>query len=543
MMTSNYLTNFFVYIKKHVDDTYTFTNTVSLSPSTVKDKVNEMLEKNIPIPQKSFDWFRTIVKYVCDKGIWLQFNISTGLWYNVGEKSPLDAILGDYFQYIYDEAVKVGDKVHMGYASFWFSNANKISALIKKLSTGIQFKIDHATEIVDRTFGLRYIPVYSGDGMNSHNCLVDINEGVTAFNSRIVRPSEVQDLLLTQRAPQPIDLDESHEPKLWLQLIDEYMLHDPVKVSYFYDVLGYMMSPYNANQAVIYWYGPEGRNGKSTLLKVLRDILGDAYVADIKSEFLYSRPPVGYKADDTLAGTEGRSLYVVNELDERQDMSTKHLKDLTEGGIDDSGNRLPTPIRPSYSKQYNICVSGIPLIVANNLIRMNEYANLAPIFKRLILVRFDYIIKKEDPTIPSRLAKEYPQIQRWLYANYFRFKAKCKATGHTIKTLPKPLEWGEQTKEYMEDTNTIQQFWDECITVTPNDRLAQPNLYKMYKTYCEFIGKRPIAQKGSDGFDKKIKPYTAGYATKKSTHGTIFVYGISASDNYNDVYATPYKTR
>ena len=70
--------------------------------------------------------------------------------------------------------------------------------------------------------------------------------------------------------------------------------------------------------------------------------------------------------------------------------------------------------------------------LANGLLVFPEWADLKPITRRLIIIPFNFTIEKEDPTITNRLAAEYPQIQLWLYLNYFKHR------GINIKEVPQP---------------------------------------------------------------------------------------------------------
>ncbi len=258
----------------------------------------------------------------------------------------------------------------------------------------------------------------------------------------------------------PIEISTTDEdPELFLELIDTYMLHNPDMVAYFKKVLAYCMAPYNYNQVMIFFLGESGRNGKGTILKVLQDILGP-HAVRMNSELLNAKPSTSFKKDDALAATEGKSLFIFNEIDERMIVSTQNIKDLTEGGRDDYGNRLMTVVRPAYSRNYDVNICGTPLVVSNTLLNFGDWSSLDPIFKRLILVPFDYKIIHEDPTIIARLAAEYPKIQSWLYRNYFEHK------GIKLKVEPRPGPIDRLFLRFRDESDIIGMFWNDCIEET-----------------------------------------------------------------------------
>lgn len=489
----NYLTTFKVQIIKHIRSAYDFRDTSSLSAPEVKSFVGKMLNQSIPIPAETYEWLGTMFRYVRDKDQWLVYNNATGLWHYERDDASLRSLLTDYFQAVYDEAAAHKSTVIMEYAASWFKGA-RINQLTARIKTGIQFLEERAVDLIENNYNIRYFETTGGSRV-----LIDLSQD--KFNIRVVKFAETQPMMLTHKAPVPIS-ETDDAPTLWLSLIDEYMLHDPDRIAYFKKVLAYMMSPYNYNQALLYFIGSSGRNGKSTILKVMQDILGP-YSIRMNADLLNSNPAPSFKKDDALAATEGRSLLIFNEIDERMVASTQNIKDLTEGGRDEFGNKVMTVVRPAYSRNYDINISGIPLIVANSLINMGEWSNLAPIFKRLILVPFDYTIQKEDPTILTRLAEEYPKIQAWLYLNYFEHK------GILIKEEPKPAAFEEMFAQYYEDSDIIKMFWKDCVEVTNSatDRIMRGTIYRMYEEYCRVNGRKPIKNKGTNGFANLIRGY------------------------------------
>lgn len=512
----NYLTTFKIQITKHVRKTQKFIDTSGLSDAEIKEFAKKLLDQMIPLPEETYEWLRTMFRYVRDKGEWLVYSNATGLWHYEHDDSALKALLTDYFQIVYDMAYDAKDQIKMLYAKEFFS-ISKLDNLARRLRSGVHFLEPKADMLIEQSYNLRYFDTVEGT-----RAIMDLSQDT--FNLREVRYEDTQEMLLMHKAPMPIAVDDADMPTLWLQLIDEYMLHDPDKIAYFKKVLAYMMSPYNYNQVLLYWIGSEGRNGKSTVIKVLQDILG-SYATRMDDNLINAHPSPSFKKDDALAASEGKSLYIFNEIDERMVASTRDIKTLTEGGRDEYGNKVMTVVRPAYSRAYEMNISGTPLIIANSLLNMGEWSNLAPIFKRLVLVSFDYKITVEDPTILSRLAQEYPKIQLWLYLNYFEHK------GVLLKDAPRPKDFQDQFKQYYDDSDIIKMFWDDCFTVTNNkaDTLLRGTVYKMYVEYCKINGRKPIKNKGTNGFANLIKGYFPGIVNHS---GNIFVTGVKQSAYY-----------
>jgi P4 family phage/plasmid primase-like protien len=499
-----------------VKKVYNFTDTTGLTREEIRALAEKLLEQTIPLPEETYEWLGSMLRYVRDKGEWLVYDNSSGLWHYELDDTALRSLLTDYFQIVFEEALAHKDGILQLYAKSMFS-VNKVNQLAARIKAGIQFRELKADDLIEDVYNLRYFATDTGERV-----LIDI--GQDEFNMKKVKFADTQPLKLTHISPVPIAVDYE-EPKLWLQLIDEYMLHDPARVDYFKKVLAYMMSPYNYNQVLLYFIG-SGRNGKSTIIKVLQDILGP-YAMRMNAELLNGKPAPSFKKDDALAATEGRSLYIFNEIDERMVASTQNIKDLTEGGRDEFGNKVMTVVRPAYSRNYEINISGIPIIIANSLLNMGDWSNLSPIFKRLILVPFDYAITKEDPTILNRLAAEYPQIQAWLYLNYFEHK------GVNLKNEVKPKDFQDLFIQYYEDSDILKMFWKECIDVTnvDSDRILRGTIYRMYEQFCKANGRKPIKNKGTNGFASLIKSYFPGIT---NVNGSVYVTGVKQSAYYTN---------
>lgn len=467
-----------------------------MSEPEVKAYVKSLTgESAIPIPSETFEWLAQYFRYVADKDNMFVYDNIDGLWHFETTDANLQNILTDYFTVLADEAKKAKDQIFFRYASYFFG-VGKIPNLSKRIKNAKLLHIRKSSELIKETENYRYFNIHG----NNKRALLDMRR--PTFEMKEVTFKESQPKLLQHLAPTPISLTDDL-PVLFLKLIDDYMMHNPELISYFHKVLAYMMTPYNYNQVYIYFIGESGRNGKSTILKVMQDILGP-HAIRMNSELLNSHPQSSFKKDDALAATEGRSLLIFNEIDERMVASTQNIKDLTEGGRDEFGNKIYTVVRPAYSKNYDVNICGTPIVVANSLLNFGDWSTLDPIFKRLILIPFDFKIMKEDPSLLNKLAQEYPKIQAWLYKNYFKHK------GINLKTIPKPAVVLKKFVQYREDSDIIGMFFNDCVEITTStkDEMLRGDIYRMYQIYCKANGRKAIKNKGTNGFANLMHPYT-----------------------------------
>lgn len=495
MAFTNYLTSYRLHLLRHVRGVFTLTDTSGLTEAEVKAFVKKLTtDSGIPIPSETFEWLSQYFRYVQDKDQMFVYDNVDGLWHFEETDAGLQNLLMDYFTVVVEEADKAGSQVFSRYAKYFFG-VGKIPNLAKRIKQSKLLKIRKSIELIHQTEHYRYFNIAGSE----ERALLDMS--LPTMQLKQTSFKDTQTLHLQHMAPVPISMTDD-QPTLFLKLIDDYMCHDPELISYFHKVLAYMMSPYNYNQVYIYFIGETGRNGKSTIVKVLQDILGP-HAIRMNAELLNARPQSSFKKDDALAATEGRSLLIFNEIDERMMASTQNIKDLTEGGRDEFGNKVYTVVRPAYSKNYEVNICGTPVVIANTLLNFGDWSTLDPIFKRLIMIPFNFRITQEDPTLLNKLAAEYPKIQKWLYTNYFNNK------GINLKQIPRPAVVSRKFLQYRKDSDIIGMFFDDCIQFTgkTSDELKRGDLYRMYKLYCQANGRQAIKNKGTNGFSNLIGPY------------------------------------
>lgn len=520
-----YLTGFTRHIRDHIKESFSFTPTPALSDKEIKFYAeNGILAQNIPIFEETQAWLKRYYIYVADLNKFMYYNIHTGLWDTDPDTAKLRNLLLDYFTVLSEEATKAKDGIMLYYARAMFKLRN-LNELITKIHRATFFTKDNYNKIVEATEDYVYFETTTGK-----QALLDLSK--KEWNLKLVSFKDTQDLYLTTRQTQKLAINPDDEPKLFLSLIEEYMCHDPELVTYFHKVLVYMMAPYNYNQVVFHFYGAKGKNGKSTIMKVLQDILGPRTVR-ISNQFLADNPSLNFKVDDAIASISGKSLIIFNEIKERMYLNTETFKKISDGGRDDLGNKTYEVVRPAFKSSYQVCIQGIPVVLANGLLLFPEWAEIEPITRRLLIVPFNFLIEKEDPTIVSRLAAEYPQIQLWLYLNYFKYR------GINIKDVKLPKAVKAIKEQYAHEVDSLGNFFKECFDIDTDEktteRLLRSDLYRTYQTYCKANGRQAMRNTGTSGFQNLIRPHiisALGEDHLVNLSGLYYIKGLKHSKFY-----------
>lgn len=256
---------------------------------------------------------------------------------------------------------------------------------------------------------------------------------------------------------------------------------------------GYSMSGAMKEHKAVYLLG-EGRNGKGTLIHVLRQILGQYTAAAQASTFA---TPV-HKQDGSantpdLAVMVGVRMVTVSEIAEDDILNEARLKEIT--GED------PLTAMAKFEKPFTFQPQCKLTFLTNNKPRIKG-ADFG-IWSRLILVPFDVRYgtepgdKAPDMELKDKLATELPGILNWLVQGFIEWKrvglkppAECLAAADDWKT---------------EAAQEVHDFFDECVEIVPDAKHIKVKFSDLYAEYRRWQGRRrnePVTSKNS--FARKV---------------------------------------
>jgi len=259
----------------------------------------------------------------------------------------------------------------------------------------------------------------------------------------------------------------------------------------------------------------KGSNGKSLILAVLTEIIGDDYTVTPSSELLMD----GKEQHPTiLAQLLGKRAAFVSETEEGRKLRAALAKKLT------GGDRIPARRMGEDFWEFDpthtiiLCTNPKPRVDAND----------PALWRRLALIPFRCVFwnakkgesgpeyLKADPDLKDRLLAESEGILAWLVTG----AKKYLASGMTESDLIR-----EATKEYRQEEDTVEQFLSEHTKTITGCRTEKGKLYEAYKQWSETRSNRPLDAKR---FGQVMT--AKGYAGTKS--GSVRYWdGIDFDDN------------
>jgi putative DNA primase/helicase len=313
--------------------------------------------------------------------------------------------------------------------------------------------------------------------------ILNTASGVLELDTGILRPHDPA-LNLTKVTAAAYDPDaEAPEFAKFLERIQP----DAAMREFLARLLGHALSGRVREHVLPILYGV-GANGKSTLVEVVRRLLGD-YAATVDPGLLIDRGEVHPTGTADLFGLR---LALTHESDQGRRLAEGTIKRLT-GGDAITARRMREDFwsfEPSHSLV--MVTNHAPVVTGTD----------EGIWRRLRIVPFEIVIPPDerDPDLPDRLDEERDGILRWLVEGY-RSYLRCG--------LHEPAKVTAATKGYRDGSDMLGLFLDERCLTGPHLYVKSSELFAAWLTWCAKENIQAGSQKAfSDaiadrGFDKK----------------------------------------
>lgn len=220
----------------------------------------------------------------------------------------------------------------------------------------------------------------------------------------------------------------------------------------------------------------EGANGKSTLIKVLQQLVGSDNFSSLT--MLELKSPTARKLLDG-------KLFNISEETPTQALTDSALfKNLIGGG--------DMTVKMLYKQEYSIVNRAKFMFACNTLPPTKDVSK--GFFRRLIIVPFDVEFEgdKVDHLIDNKLAAELPGIFNVIVDGYFRLQE--------AKRFPSSAVINDTIEDYRNDHDNVKVWFDSCLVLNPLAAATEESaalvskLYASYRAYAEEIGDRPENQ-------------------------------------------------
>ena len=344
-----------------------------------------------------------------------------------------------------------------------------------------QVRADPFAEVEADTFGLE--PGY----MAVENGLLDLS-AAAAGDADAIRDLKPEDYALTRL---PVKYDPEATGDRWRQFVGEVV--EPSKIDAVQEYIGYTLHrgemPHNKAMLFV----GSGKNGKSTFLNVIRELLGE--------EQTTTKPVHSFENDFDVADLRGSVANIDADLSEGS-LSSRGIatfKRLT-GGDSVSAQR-------KYKDPFSFKPTTKHLYACNQVPDVSKYVSDHDIafWRRWIVVEFpNYFTEEErDPELGNELTTDsmLSAVLNWAIEGWDRLQENGTFTdieGHD-ETRRRWQSWGE----------SVEKFIAECVERDPSaDRLSTGEAFERYQAWCREVGTDTV---GRRRFTDTLKKEDVGY--------------------------------
>jgi putative DNA primase/helicase len=254
-----------------------------------------------------------------------------------------------------------------------------------------------------------------------------------------------------------------------------------------------------AEKLLFVLYG-EGNNGKTTLLEVVRDTLGDKeYAGQVQVDSLMVRPREALSSNAVntdLADLQGCRFVSSSEVEQGQRLSLSRVKYLTGLGQIKARRLRESMITFQPTHKLFLDCNHKPVITDPN----------DAIWNRVKCVPFKIQIPDAeiDRDLPAKLRTELPGILRWIVEG---------AALYNREGLGDPPDVAAATEEYRQESDRLKEFLQDSCVIAPTGDLASwkkegcwvevSALYRAYTAWAETAGtKYPLSK---ETFDERLQ--------------------------------------
>ena len=280
-------------------------------------------------------------------------------------------------------------------------------------------------------------------------------------------------------------------------------LPDAEVADYLQVLFGYCLTGDISEQKLFIFHG-DGANGKSIVIRVLRELLGD-YAVIAAQELLVKHKFESHPT--SLAELKGARLATCNEVEGKAKLSEVLVKKLT-GGDTLQARRMRENLWRFEPTHKIILVSNYEPEVADT----DE-----GIWRRLVMIPFDVVIpiERRDAKLFDKLQNEIEGIFAWAVEGCRLWQAHG---------LVSPLAVDSKTLNYRAANDPLQQFLDECCLKESN--VSKADFYSALENFCKESGATcPDHKAVTQGMKKK------GFDESRTNSGRFWS-GVSVKAAY-----------
>ena len=313
------------------------------------------------------------------------------------------------------------------------------------------------------------IPVMQ-DELDVDPLLLNVANGTIDLRTGSLRPHDRVDLISKIA---PVTFDPGAVAPRFDAFLDRVFASDDELIQFVWLLLGYTCTGETHEQILAILYG-SGANGKTTLLELVRDLLGDYGQQAPAETFLERRGGV----PNDVARMRGARFVATTETGEGRRLNEVLVKRLVGGDT--------IAARFLHAEWFEFRPLFKAWLATNHKPEVQGVDEA--IWRRIRLIPFNVTIPPDerDQHLPAKLRAELPGILAATVRASIRWQHTGLATPDAVTTA---------TDAYRSDSDLIGRYIDDECVVHPSAKAKPADLYASFDRWCQTNGERPITKK------------------------------------------------
>jgi putative DNA primase/helicase len=342
---------------------------------------------------------------------------------------------------------------------------------------------------------------------DTHKFLFNCSNGVLDLKNGKLYPHD-KDYMMTKLSN--VDFDKNASCPNWTTFLESIFKctdgsTDYEVIEFMQRAIGYSLTGDISEQVMFFLFG-SGRNGKSTFLNVVQNLLGD-YAKQTNSD-TFIKKNNDSSINNDVARLFGSRFVSAVESEDGQKLSESLVKQITGGEkilarfLRQEFFEFEPEFKVFFTTNHKPIIHGID----------------EGIWRRVKLIPFTVTIPKEsvDKNLPEKLTNEMPGILNWALDGCLKWQKDG---------LGNPTAIAEATNDYKENMDILEPFIFEKCFVNQLAKIEAKDLFKEYEKWCYEFGEIGLKNRA---FYRMLE--VKGYKRERGSGNKYFVHGIGLKD-------------
>ena len=392
------------------------------------------------------DYFKRIARYDADRGVWMVYD---GKSWNV-------------------------DKGKLGVMYLAKVLATRLALFANGLGKGHEEFVRSVRDLQSRNKRKAMVedacdefPI-SNSAFDSNPYLFNCANGTLDLETMDFHPHRAEDYITKIS---PVEYDPAAGRGRWGRFVHEVMGNDPEVARYFQKAVGYALSGDTSQECLFLMFGPTTRNGKTTAINTLMDVMGD-YGRMSKPELLataYAKAPSADGPTESVARLKGARFVGISEMERQLKLNASLVKQLT-------GNAIITA-RFLHENSFEFHFEGKIFIDTNYLPDATDPTLFDSGRVKVIPFMRHFEDHEQDKGLKTKLdePQERSAVLNWCLEGYRLFRKEG---------LESPEAVVKATEQYKEESDAVLLFASQALKRSKGSELRKTAVYRAYRDWC-----------------------------------------------------------